>query len=260
MKKILTRATMLLLITCLGVATVHAQGRLIRKIQDRAEDKIIDEIFKDSDKAGTETETKDAGSEASSTTRHRRGGGLSQEAPDVTQNILDAEKAFEAKKYSEAKSSVRQALWGVELGIGQNILKSLPDEVEGLKKDENEDRVTSTGIGFVGLVIERVYKGKDDLELRTSIGNDAALMGLAGVYMVGGMYQTTDDTNQKQIRFKEHRAFIEYNDYSGYSLSVPFGQSSILVLKGSNFESENDFMAAANIFDLDKIKKELGEQ
>jgi len=259
MKKLLTTATILLLLTCLGIASAHAQGRLIRKLQTKAEDKIIEDIFKDSEKdKGNETISTER--EASSQTRNRKGGGLSQETPDVNQSIADAEAAFSKQSYSEAKAAVRQALWGVELEIGKKILQSLPESVENLQKVEAEDRVSSTGVGFVGLVIERVYQGKEDMELRTSIGNDAALLGLAGMYMVGGMYQTTDDTNQKQIRFKEHKAFIEYNDYDGYTLSVPFGQSSIFVLKGSNFETEKQFMAAANNFDLDKIKKELGEQ
>jgi hypothetical protein len=259
MKKLLTWATILLLLICLGVASAHAQGRLIRKLQNKAEDKIIEDIFKDSEKdKGTETISTE--SESSPPTRNRKGGGLSQETPDVNQHIADAEAAFSKQSYSEAKAAVRQALWGVELEIGKKILQSLPESVEDLQKVEAEDRVTSTGVGFVGLVIERVYQGKEDMELRTSIGNDAALLGIAGMYMVGGMYQTTDETNQKQIRFQEHKAFIEYDDYEGYTLSVPFGQSSIFVLRGANFETENQFMAAANNFDLEKIKKELGEQ
>lgn len=241
------------------MANLHAQGRLIRKLQNKAEDKIIEDIFKDSEKEKS-SETISSESEASPPTRNRKGEGLSQAAPDVNQHIAAAEVAFNKKSYSEAKAEVRQALWGVELEIGKKTLQSLPESVEGLGKVEEEDRVTSTGIGFVGMVIERVYRGKEDMELRTSIGNDAALLSMAGIYMAEGMYQTTDETNQKQLRFKEHKAFIEYDDYEGYTLSVPFGQSSIFILKGANFETESQFMTAANNFDLEKIKKELGEQ
>lgn len=259
MKKYLIRGLMLTLISFIGVLTVQAQGSLIRKAKDRVENKIVDKIFNDSDESKeTETEVKD--SEASEPTRNRKGSGLSQDVPDVNQYIADADAAYSKKSYSEAKAAVRQAIWGVELEIGQNILKSLPETVDGLKYVPEEDRVTSTGVGFVGFVIERVYQGKDDMELRVSIGNDAALLGLAGMYMVGGMYQTTDETNQKQIRFKEHRATISYDDYEGYSLGVPFGQSSVFLVKGANFETETQFMTAANHFDLDRIKKELGEQ
>jgi len=265
MRKYLFRAILLLVLTCLGAATVHAQGRLIRRIQERAEDKVIEEIFGDKDKdARTETGTDPRGrdsEESRDRAAHRRGGGLTQTPPDVNKNITEAETAFNAAKYAEAKSAVRQAIWGVELEIGQNILKSLPESVEGLRFAPEQDRVTSSGIGFVGLMIERVYQGKDDMELQTSIGNDAAIFGLAGMYWAGGMYmQSSEDSNQKSIRFQGHNASIRYDDYEGYTLGVPFGQSSVLVLNGINFESEDQFMAAANNFNIDTIKKELGEQ
>lgn len=267
MKAIVLKTVLLVFLACLGAETVHAQGRLIRKIQEKTEDRIIDEIFKDQKKpdenVGRETPGTPAGRDYDDATgtRNRRGGGLSQDVPDVPQNISDAEKAFSAQKYAEAKAAIRQALWGVELGIGQNILKSLPESVDGLQAQKERDRVSSTGIGFVGLVIERSYQGKDDVELQTSIGNDAAMLGLAGMYLASGAYvQSTDETNAKQIRFQEHQAFIQYDEYTGYTLSASFGQSSILVLTGVNFDSENQFMAAANNFDIEKIKKELGEQ
>ena len=251
---------MLFLLLCFGLASVSAQGRLIRKMQEKAEDKIIEDIFGKPDQ-GREAEPVRSETETSSPTQHRKGGGLSQAAPDVNQNIADAGSAFEKNNYSEAKAAVRQALWGVELEIGRNILKSLPESVEGLKTVPDEDRVTSSGAGFLGLIIERVYQGKKDMELRVSIGNDAALLGMAGMYLRSGMYMaTTDDPNTKQIRFKGHSATISYDDSSGYTLGVPFGQSSVFVVTGVNFDSENQFMTAANNFDIETIKKELGEQ
>jgi hypothetical protein len=59
---------------------------------------------------------------------------------------------------------------------------------------------------------------------------------------------------------KGYRAIIEYSEGSGYELSVPIGQSSIIVFKGVNFASEAEMMKAAEVFDIDGIKKELGEQ
>ena len=53
---------------------------------------------------------------------------------------------------------------------------------------------------------------------------------------------------------------IEYNEGSGYKLSVPVGQSSLIVWEAINFASEQEVMNAANAFDIDGIKKMLGEQ
>jgi hypothetical protein len=56
------------------------------------------------------------------------------------------------------------------------------------------------------------------------------------------------------------RAIIEYSEGSGYKLSVPLGQSSLVVFEGVNFASEPEMMTAASAIDLDGIKKMLGEQ
>jgi hypothetical protein len=58
----------------------------------------------------------------------------------------------------------------------------------------------------------------------------------------------------------EYRGVLEYDEYSGYKLSVPFGQSSVMVLEGINIQTENEMITAAEKIDLDNIKKTLGEQ
>lgn len=241
-----------------GVSDLHGQGRLLRKLQEEAEKKAIEEIF---GKEKEEENRRAEEAEGSSSARNRRGSGISQQVPDVNLHITEARESYSASRYSAAKSALRQALWGVELEMGQQLLASLPETVSGLGVQQDEDRVSSTGIGFVGLVIERVYAGSGDMELRLSVGNDSGLFGLARIAAAGGMYtNSTDQANQKQIRFQEHNAYIQYDDYDGYMLSVPFGQSSIFLLQGVNFDTEDAFMAAASQFNLQTIKQKLGDQ
>lgn len=239
-----------------GFSDLYGQGRLLRRLQEEAEKKAIEEIFgKEEENISSEED------ERSSPARNRRGSGISQEVPDVSLHITEARESFSDSRYSAAKSSLRQALWGVELEMGQQLLASLPETVSGLGFRQDEDRVSSTGIGFVGLVIERVYAGSDDMELRLSVGSDSGLFSLARLAASGGMYaNTTDQDEQKQIRFQEHNAYIQYDDYDGYMLGVPFGQSSIFLLQGVNFDTEDAFMAAASQFNLQTIKQKLGNQ
>ena len=257
MKSIILPLTLTLVLFLSGIGELYSQGRLLRRLQQEAEKKAVEEIFgtKEEEKteSGREAEPRRSG-------RNTRGGGLSQEAPDVNRSITEAGRNFATSDYTATKAALRDAIWGVELEIGENVLASLPESISGLKAEPGSDQVTSTGIGFVGLLIERAYSASDQ-ELVVTIGNDAALLGVASYFVAGDMVrQTGDQTNQKQIRFQEHRALVEYDDYSGYTLTAPFGQSSILVLKGVNFQSEQDFMAAANQIDLSLIKQKLGTQ
>ena len=190
------------------------------------------------------------------------GGGLISTPPDVNQNLADAEAAYKKSSYGEARYAVQQAMLGVELQIGNNILKSLPETVSGLKKEADADQVTSTGYGWAGLTIHREYNDTKEKEVRVTIANNAAWMAGVNAYLANGGYaqQTNGQQNWKQTKVKGYRAIIEYDEGSGYKLSVPLGQSSLIVYEGVNIASEGDMIKAAETLDIDGIKKQLGEQ
>lgn len=252
MKKFFILCGIFLILFLVTGQQLYSQG-VLRKLKDKTEDKIVEEIFGKETETNTNTESSDQSSSSSVT--NKGGAGLSNTAPDVKQNISDAESALKEKKYKDARYSVRQALLGVEIEMGKKVLEGLPNTVNGLNKVDEEDRVTSASIGFVGLIIERVYRN-DDKELKFTVGNDAAL--LTPVNM--GAYVATTDQNQKQVKLKGYNGVLEYSEGSGYKLTVPFGQSSVMIVEGVNYANEQEIMSSAEEFDIDKIKKELGEQ
>jgi hypothetical protein len=256
MKKyqILSVLILTLLFTSILYQTTEAQG-ILQKVKSKTEDKLLDKVFDEKKEPSSEAE-EPASSRRSGNTK---GEGLTQTAPDVIENINGAETAFAQKNFGQSRFNVRQAILGIELEIGEKILAGLPESLDGLPKSDNEDKVTSSGIGFVGLIIERVYR-KDDKELRVTIGNDAAMLSAINMYMASGAYGSSTDQNYKQVQFKGHQSVIEYDENSGYKLSVPFGQSSIFIAEGINFETEQSLMSAAENIDIEKIKKDLGEQ
>jgi hypothetical protein len=150
---------------------------------------------------------------------------------------------------------------GVELQIGQAILKSLPETVAGLKKDAAADQVASTSWGWAGLTIHREYS-EGDKQFRITIANNSAWMAAINLYFNNAGYaqQTNGQQNWKQTKLKGYKAVIEYDKSSGYKLSVPLGQTSLLIFEGVNFATEADMMTAAGQIDLDGIKKSLGEK
>jgi hypothetical protein len=243
---------LVLILFCGQPATAQS---LLRKFKDRAEDEIVNDFFGEKKKKENAT-FQQTSSNSGSNTR----GGLTHTAPDVAENISNAESAFKQGSYTEARYDVRQAILGIEMEIGQNILDGFPEIVKGLNTVPENDNVSSMSIGFVGLIIERIYR-KNDQQLKVTVGNDAAMLSVVNMYLTSGAYASTDeDQNHKQVKFKDYRGVLAYDDYSGYTLSVPFGQSSIFIAEGVNFENEQEIMAAADEFDIEKIKKEFGEQ
>jgi hypothetical protein len=237
-------------------------NRLMKKVENTA-DKAIDKAISNKANENIPTNsTNSSGTNFGRTKAQNKGGGLVTTPPDVKQNLADAETSFKTGSYGEARSAIQQAMLGVEMEIGQDILKSLPETISSLKKDPTADQVSSTGWGWAGLTIQRVYTGGDDKELTVTVANNSAWMSAINMYMANGAYSQTSnsDQNWKHTKVKGHKAIIEFSEDSGYKLSVPLGQSSILVYEGINFATEQDLMAAANTIDIEALKKKLGEQ
>jgi hypothetical protein len=242
--------------------TEKLSAQLLDKIRDKAEDKIVEKIFEG--ESSSRQNTPEAGDNSNnyhskSSRRNTTGGGLSKAEIDVETTIASAEKSYIDKDFGRARSAVRDAIMAIELEIGENILASLPESVEGLSSNPGRDNVTSTGIGFVGLTIERVYEGPEK-ELTFTVANNSALYSTVNMYLAAGNYGSTNEQEYKKIDYKGYDAVIEYDDYKGYTLNVPFGQSSLVVINGINYSTEEDFMAATRSFNIEKIKSELGEK
>lgn len=267
----------LILLAIAIAAASGSQAQVLNKLKNKGEQKAgeaIDELFSGKKKnknangsSSNGTPDNNSGNNGnqnggSGRPSNNGGGGLVSTPPDVKQNLDDAEAAYKKASYGEARYAVQQAMLGVELEIGNKILKSLPETINGLKKNESADQVTSTGYGWAGLMIHREYNDSKEKQLQVTVANNSVWMAGVNAYLANGGYaqQTNGQQNWKQTKVKGNRAIIEYDESSGYKLSVPLGQSSLIVYEGINFANESEMMKAAEVVDIDSIKKQLGEQ
>ncbi|MEP6683759.1 MAG: hypothetical protein ABJA35_10885 [Parafilimonas sp.] len=255
------KKTTLLLFLCVMCFTLTSHAQLLKKLKDKVNNAVSGNS---STNQSQSTDANTSSSTSSGSPTNTKGGGLTNTTPpDVNQQIADAEKSQAAGDYSDARYSIQQALMGVELQIGKQVLQSLPATVSGLQKDTMQNKVMSTQWGWNNLTIQSVYK-KADQQLTVTIGNNTMYSGFIDLYFNNSMYtQTNSDgknQNVKQTKVKSYKAVITYDDSKGYTLLVPLGQSSLIVWECLNFATEQDVMNAANSFDIDGIKKMLGEQ
>jgi hypothetical protein len=256
-----------LLVCCFLLVTyspVRAQG-ILKKIKQKAEQaagKVVDKkVDQEIEKKTGVTQNNNTTSPTGKNSPGNKGGaGLVTTPPDVNKNLGEAAEAYKANNYGEARYSVQQAMLGVEMEIGKKILTGLPETIAGLKYVKDDDKLTSTGWGWVGLTIQRRY-GEGDKQLTTTVANNALWMSAINLFLANGGYaHSSKDQNWKQTKVKGNRAIIEFDESSGYKLSVPIGQTSLIIWEGVNFATEQDIMNAANSFDIDSIKKTLGEK
>ena len=263
-------------VTLLLLSSANAQG-FLKKIKQKAEqaaDKVIDKKVDnavgtgDSNAganggAGNEGPVSPGAVGRKGKAVNKGGEGLISPPPNVNENLTTAETSFKSAMYSDARYSIRQAMLGVEMEIGKKILESLPETIAGLKKDPATDKVTSSGwgIGWAGLTIQRDY-AQEDKQLSFTIANNAAWMQAINLYFSNSAYMQTSGGEQKwkQIRVQEEKAVIEYDASTGYKLSIPVGQTTLLIYEGVNFANEQDFMNTVNQIKIAPIKKQLGEK
>jgi hypothetical protein len=241
------------------VTNTASSQSLLKKLSNAVDKATGNEVKK---KAGIPTGN-DSGNNNSGKPTNKGGGGLSNTAPpDVKAQMTDAETAHAAKNYSDARYSLQQALMGVEIQLGRQILKSLPASVDALKVDTVQDVVMSTQWGWNNLSIHRVWKNNADKQLTITVGNAGIYAGLATMYFsnAGMMEANGAKQNFKQVKVKGNKAIIQYEDSKGYTLIVSLGQTSMIVWECINFANEQEVMTTANAFDIDGIKKMLGEQ
>jgi len=245
-----------------GMAGTKSHAQLLKKLKDKV-NQVTD---KAADKTGTNTDNTSTGTNSGNSTSSRptnkSGGGLISTPPDILANINSSETAFKDNKFSEARFALQQAILGTELQIGKEILKSLPDSVLGLLKVTEKDKVASSGWGWSGLTISRDYQ-KDDKLIGVGIQDFSYLGPAWSMFLTGGMNSTqmeNDKQQMKQIMVKGNKGVISYDDRKGYTVVVMLTQGSALVWEGVNIPTEDEMMKAVNSFDIDRIKKFLGEK
>ncbi len=269
----------------LGILLMYqasANAQFLKKLQQKAADaaeKVIDKkIEQKTDKligGNNENSSDNTGGNTSNTQgtntssasggnnrlRNTEGAGLITTPPDVKENLNNAETAFKAENYGDSRYAIQQAILGVEMEIGNKLLKSLPETVAGLAKEADQDQVSSSGWGWAGLNIQRSYQANNK-QFKFTIANNSMLSAINQFIVNGAYAQTSTNGEQKwkQIMIKGNKAIIEYDASSGYKVSIPLGQSSLLAYEGINFANEQEMVAAVNQFNIDEIKKTLGEK
>jgi hypothetical protein len=257
----------MLIFGCILYYPVSSNAQLLKKLKEKANNALNNTLDKKvEEKTGVSTaDNSNSGSTGNSSSRpgNTKGAGLKNtEPPDVVAAIDDAGKSFDSKSYSDARYSVQQALIGIELQLGRQLLKSLPAIVNGLNADTTQDKVVSTQWGWNNLTIQRIYSDGKDKQMTLTIGNNLLYSGLVNAYFNNAyaVQANANEQNAKQVKVQNNKALITFDSDKGYSLIVPVGQSSMVVWEDVNFANEDEVMSAANKFSIEDIKKSLGEK
>ena len=175
-------------------------------------------------------------------------------AQDFGKDISTAKTAYTAGKLEESHFALLQALQEIDIRIGQEVLKLLPQLLDTMKVNPKDDQVTGN-MGFVGTTIRRTYGKAPGGEL-TIIGNSpfiSSLNALLNAPLVGGLM---NDANHKIVRIQGYKGRMEKSteeNGENYSLEIPLN-NSLITLKAYH-SSESLFLKLAETIPFQQIAR-----
>ncbi|HXR83230.1 MAG TPA: hypothetical protein VN722_02890 [Hanamia sp.] len=175
------------------------------------------------------------------------------QAQDFSKDIADAKTSYSSGKLADAHFSLEQAVQEIDMIVGKEVLKLLPEKMNDQNANSKDDQV-SANVGFVGATIHRDYGNSgSQIEIISNSPLIASLNAFLNMPFVGGM---TRNSTTKVVKVQGYKSRLEKqgdneNGKPNYQLQIPF--KNALVTLTANGMDENSVLSFANTMPLDKI-------
>jgi hypothetical protein len=172
-------------------------------------------------------------------------------------DIAAAKTSYGAGKLEEAHFALQQTLVELDITIGKEVLKLLPEKMDTLKVNTKEDNVTGN-VSFVGATIHRSY-GSGNKKAEVQIVNNSPLLGTLNAFMTSPLLAGLgNDGKTKVIKVQGYKSRLTKEENSNanvpsYKLEIPF--SNALITLEVNNSTESEIATMANSIPLEKIAK-----
>ena len=178
-------------------------------------------------------------------------------AQEFDQQIAKAKSAYDAGNYEESRFAVQNALHEINVKIGQEVLKVLPEKVNDMPCNPTSDQMTGSGTDYAGLFINRIWEKTEAGHLEFSLISDSPLMKTVNTFLALPLVMGGADSNQKKIKVEGYKAMLEKNidensNVTGYSLMLPYS-NTLLQLNYTGSTTEEAFMAMVNQIPVAKV-------
>lgn len=176
-------------------------------------------------------------------------------AQDFSKDLAQAKSDYSAGNLADAHFAVEQAMQEIDMIVGKEILKMLPEKMGDLTTNSSDDHVTAN-IGFLGATIHRSYgTAGSQVEVISNSPMIATLNSFLNMPILGGMMrnETTKVVKVQGYKSRLEKTGDNENGKPNYTLQVPFNNALLSVT--ANGMSENDVMAFANSIPMEKIAK-----
>jgi len=180
--------------------------------------------------------------------------GITVQAQDFAQQIADAKSSYSSGKLADAHFSLEQAIQEIDMIVGKEVLKLLPEKMNDMDAVATDDQV-SANVGFVGATVHRGYGNTgSQVEIISNSPLISSLNAFLNMPLMGGLMR---NSTTKVVKIQGYKSRLEKqgdneNGKPNYQLQIPF--KSALITITANGMDEGQVTTFANSIPLDKIQ------
>jgi hypothetical protein len=175
------------------------------------------------------------------------------QAQDFAKDIAEAKTSYSSGKLADAHFSLEQAIQEIDMIVGKEVLKLLPEKMNDSAAKTTDDQV-SANVGFVGATVHRSYGNSgSQVEIISNSPLISSLNAFLNMPLMGGLMR---NSTTKVVKIQGYKSRLEKqgdneNGKPDYQLQIPF--KSALITITANGMDENSVLSFANSIPLDKI-------
>ena len=175
---------------------------------------------------------------------------------DFDKNLAAAKTSYASGNLEDARFAMQQMINDLDMAIGKELLKLLPENLESMAFNEPSDNVTAN-TGFAGVMIHREYGTGEKLRNIDIMGNSPMIASLNAILALPFLGNSGDGT-QKVIKIDGYKGILQKNvntetNQADYTLQIPL--SSTLLTLNVPDTNEADVIKMANTIPVREIAK-----
>jgi hypothetical protein len=177
-------------------------------------------------------------------------------AQDFASNLTTAKSSYASGNLEDARFAMQQMLTDLDVAIGKEVLKLLPEKMDVLSFNAKSDNVTAN-TGLVGALIHRDY-GTEDKMIKIEVMSNSPLVGSLNAILNMPFMGNSGDGSQKNVKVQGYKAILQKsvnsdNNQTDFTLQVPMN-NTLLTLTVPN-SNEADVLKMANTIKIPEIAK-----
>jgi hypothetical protein len=184
---------------------------------------------------------------------------------DYTKYMATAKTSYTKPDLEDARYNLMLALQQLDMKVGQEILKILPEKMDSLTAQKKNDNIVANSAGWIGTTIHREYGVTQQNKVNVDIVSNSPMVASLNAWLNNPMMAQMGGRKAMKVDgYKGSYTFEMYEsaDASGNAIKTPRSEmqipifSSLVTIKCENMK-EDDFVKMLNTLPISKIAEML---